>query len=109
MDLVNQYNRLLRRVRFPDELCPKDSSADCVKDGLRVDTQNFHAVMATQKLTTATANRFAHNVSDDLSQVALQLDWHKHDGPMRLCSFWTLISTDEPWQLIELKKRKAKE
>jgi hypothetical protein len=105
VDLVNQYNRLLRRVRFPDKFCPKDSSADCAKNGLLFDTQNVHAVIATQKLTAASANRFFQNVSDDLSKIAMQLDWHKQYGPVRLCSFLTLVHTNEPWRLIELKKR----
>jgi hypothetical protein len=108
VNLVDQYNRLIRRVKFPDGFCPADLPAKCADSGLQIDTQNVHAAIATLQFTKAKANNFVQNINDDLQQVSLQQDWHIRYGPERLCSLWTLISTDEPWKLIGLKERERR-
>jgi hypothetical protein len=117
LNLLNQYNRLLRRVQFPDGFCsaptgsPPTGSLKCANSGFQTKPNglaaNGHAVIATLQFTKAEPNTFVRNITDDLQEITLQQDWHEHYGPMHLCEFWTLISTNEPWKLIGLKERVA--
>ena len=96
--LVNQYNRLLRRVRFN----PDQPSDDAVLD---IDTKDTHPAIATLKITKKDAHAFAHNIDQDLTQFEKQQTWHTAYGPVRLCSVYKLASGSEPWHLIGLVKR----
>jgi hypothetical protein len=104
VSLVNQYNRLLRRLEFPPEL---KYATD-----LGVDTQTIHPAIETLDITSITkaeAHAFTHNIDDDLKQVDIQLTWHELYAPVRRCSFalmYSIVSDSaEPWKLIRLVKR----
>ena len=64
VSLSNQYNRLLRRVRFPEDCStnPKCGGAD---KGLMIDTQKTHPEIVTLQITGAKANACARDIDDD--------------------------------------------
>jgi hypothetical protein len=104
VSLVNQYNRLIRRVQFPDDLkCAP--TAKCVASGLDIDTQHVHPAIGTLDVTRADAHAFARDIDGDLQQIAQQQQWHNLYGPVRLCSIRTLIFASEPWKLVRLVTR----
>ena len=105
VSLVNQYNRLLRRLQFPPA-CPPDAKDKCVPvTNLDIDTQLVHPAIQTLNVTKAEALAFRPDVEKDLSLVDKQQAWHKFYGPVRLCSVRTLFDGSQPWKLIELRAR----
>jgi hypothetical protein len=105
VSLVNQYNRLLRRVTFPPA-CAQDQTAKCVPvTDLGIDTRQLHPAIETVDITKAEARGFGPNVDQDLALVDKQQAWHKFYGPVRLCSIVTLLHGSEPWKLIKLVPR----
>jgi hypothetical protein len=111
VSLVNQYNRLIRRVRFPKELkCYPPEFPKCAANGLVIDTKYIHPAIGSLKITgVKTYAIFADSIENDLREVAQQQDWHKLYGPVRLCSIFTLIWGwgAEPWQLVKLIPRSS--
>jgi hypothetical protein len=102
VSLVNQYNRLLRRVQFPPELT--------YATALGIDTKTAHPAIETLDITKADAHAFTQTVDEDLKQLKQQQDWHESHAPVRRCSVGTLtysLLSDraEPWRLIRLVKR----
>ncbi len=107
VSLVNQYNRLLRRVQFPDPFCPANPECVGATGGLDIDITSVHPAIEALQITGAKANSFRQNIDKDLKEIARQQAWHEVYGPVRLCSFSAAIkSTDEPWKLILLRERK---
>jgi hypothetical protein len=106
VSLVNQYNRLLRRVRFPEGFCPTQSGCAGAEKGLAIDTLSVHPAIETLQITGAKANSYRQYIDKDLQEIVRQQVWHRDYGPVRLCSPSAIISADEPWKLILLKERK---
>ena len=107
VSLVNQYNRLLRRVQFPEGFCPTQSPCAGAEKGLAIDTLNVHSAIEALQITGAKANSYRQYIDKDLQDIARQLAWHRDYGPVRLCSYYSaIISAEEPWKLILLKARK---
>jgi hypothetical protein len=115
VNLVNQYNRLLRRVKFPAGLkcdalkCDSNLTCDpkmaCDPTILDIDTQVAHPEIESLNFTGKDTETYAHTIDGDLTEVARQQAWHKFYGPSRLCSLWTLVWGSEPWRLISLVNR----
>jgi hypothetical protein len=102
VSLVNQYNRLLRRVAFPQEL-PYPA-------GLNIDTQNIHPAIAILDVTGGDARAFAQDIDSDLKQIKQQQDWYEAYAPVHRCSVFLMLQStasdsSEPWKLIRLVKR----
>ena len=106
VSLVNQYNRLLRRVQFPDGFCPAQSGCAGAEKGLAIDTLSVHPAIEALQITGSKASSYRQNIDKDLQEIARQQVWHTDYGPVRLCSPSAIISADEPWKLILLKERK---
>lgn len=103
--LVSQYNRLLRRVRFPSgqDCSPLQS---CPATKLSIDTQEFtHPTIETLGVSKADPRMFAQSIDTDLVEVKKQQDWHTTYGPEKLCSPVHVMFNSTPWQLIRLVKR----
>jgi hypothetical protein len=103
VSLVNQYNRLIRRVQFPAELT--NAAA-----GLAIDTQNIHPAIETLNITKGEPHAFTHTIDVDLKQIDQQQEWHKLYGPVRRCSalllMYSIVSdSTEPWKLMRLIRR----
>jgi hypothetical protein len=102
VNLVNQYDRLLRRVIFPQGFSDPES--------LNIDTQNVHPAIEILDVTGADARAFAHDVVSDLEQIKQQQDWHEAYAPVHRCSVFLIANSvvsdsSEPWKLIRLVKR----
>ena len=108
VSLVDQYNRLLRRVQFPKELtCGPDEK--CAATGLDIDTQTKHPDIETLNITGADPRAFAADIASDKTKLDKQQDWHRDYGPVRLCAPWKLAFGSEPWHLIRLDMRTTTE
>jgi hypothetical protein len=102
VSLVNQYNRLLRRVIFPQGFP--------YPERLNIDTQSTHPAIEILDVTGAEARAFAHDIDADLKQIEQQQDWHENYAPVHRCSVFLMINSvwsdsSEPWKLIRLVKR----
>jgi hypothetical protein len=102
VSLVNQYNRLLRRVAFPQGF-PYPERLD-------IDTQSIQPAIEILDVTGADARAFAHDIDADLKQIKQQQDWHESYAPVHRCSVFLMIQStasdsSEPWKLIRLVKR----
>jgi hypothetical protein len=102
VSLVNQYNRLLRRVIFPQGFP--------YPERMKIDTQNVHPAIEILDVTGAEARPFAHDIDADLKQIEQQQDWHENYAPVHRCSVFLMIQStasdsSEPWKLIRLVKR----
>jgi hypothetical protein len=101
VQLVTQYNRLLRRVEFPQ--CDADSKAPWCPAELSIDTRTTHPNIETGQFI-GQLDSVSKQIDNDLAQLDRQQGWHKQLGPVHLCSTWTLW-TKEPWKLIGLQQR----
>jgi len=108
VNLVDQYNRLLRRVQFPPDLPAELANA---RSGLAaIDTRKVHPALQALNFTSADVHTFADKIENDLAEVQRQQSWHKTYAPVRRCSavqvIYSAVSDGaEPWQLIRLVKR----
>jgi hypothetical protein len=108
VQLISQYNRLLRRIEFPP--CVEDetksgvkSQSWCPNSGLDIDTKTMHPNIQTKRVFGQLATVYS-KVYQDLSQIDRQQNWHEQLGPVHMCSEYSIL-TKEPWKLISLQLR----
>jgi hypothetical protein len=99
--LVNNYNRLFKRVDIPAGVI-----STCPASGLDIDTVVMHSKLESLNISERLPDNYYAQIDEDLRKIKQQQICHEQFAPVRLCSLRSLLTTNEPWKLVRLQERK---